>query len=314
VKRLFVIALVLSAYPTPANAAPIEPIAEPAAAPKGVSTTTPSPDLADTVVSDDFRVDSAGDGTIGATVGQPGATRSPGPVSISGRGPRCTHRPATYGEFPNVVDTNSGTVPDPNEQANRDVNGRTERGWVRVCPTGNNTGNNTESNSFYWAPANTDPATLIPDALADARTRLATPTPAINPDATAGGIVNLGMWLAVDDPGTTTARATLAGVWAQVTATISNITIDLGNGDTIHCDGIGTPIPDTALDSLDEGPCGYTYRQSSPDDDPYQLTITTNYNINWTTSNNQTGTLAPISRSITLDYDVDEIQTIGVSN
>ena len=122
------------------------------------------------------------------------------------------------------------------------------------------------------------------------------------------------MWLAVDDPGITTARAALAGVWAEVTAVASGTIIDFGNGDTITCDGLGTPIPESALDELDQGPCGYTYRQSSPDDDPYRLTITTTYAISWTTSAGSNGTLTPIGRSTTIDYDVDEIQTIGVSN
>ena len=258
-----------------------------------------------------FEFDSnADDGTIGAEVNQPGSSGVRGPVSVTGSSgaPRCTHRPATYGEYPNVVPDDSGVAPDPASQVNRDDNGQTETGWIRVCSGGGT------DDPFYWAPAAIDPVDLVPDALANARTQLTAPTPAINPDATAGGIVNLGMWLPIDDPGTTTARATLAGVWAQVTANVTSLEFDLGNGDTIGCDGLGTPIPDRALDSLDQGPCGYTYRQSSPDDDPYQLAITAIYDINWTTSSGATGTLANISRTVTLDYDVDEIQTIGVSN
>ncbi len=232
-----------------------------------------------------------------------------GPVSTSGGdAPRCTHSPATYGDYPNVVEANSGDVPDPASQVSRDNNGSAETGWVRNCPNGGGT------DPFYWAPAAIDPVDLLPDALADARSRLPTPTPAINPDASAGGIVNLGMWLAVDDPGITTARAALAGVWAEVTAIASGIVVDFGNGDTVACDGLGTPIPDSARDDLDQGPCGYTYRRSSPDDDPYQLTVTTTYAVSWTTSAGSSGTLAPIGRSTTIGYDVDEIQTIGISN
>ena len=260
-------------------------------------------------LGDDFRVDSSPGGTIGAEVNQPSRPGITGPTTISGTGnsPPCTHRPATYGEFPNVVPPDGG-IPNPNDQIIRDLpDGRSETGWIRNCPGGNN-------EPFYWAAAAIDPVDLIPSALARARSRLAAPTPAINPDAAAGGIVNLGMWLAVDDPGTTTARASLAGVWAQVTAQPTNITVDLGNGDTVTCADLGTPIPDDALDSLDEGPCGYTYRQSSPDDEPYQLTITTNHAITWSTSSGASGTLNPIARSATIDYDVDEIQTVGISN
>ena len=292
------------------SAPPVEqPAPAPTPDPKSSKDANDRPDAPDTTIGDNFRVESA-DGIIGAEVNQPGsAARTPGPVSISGTSaPRCTHRPATYGEFPNVVPADSVDIPDPASQVDRDNNGRTETGWVRTCGTG------TANNSFYWAPTNINAIDLIPNALANARTQLTAPTPAINPDATAGGIVNLGMWLAIDDPGTTTARAALANVWAQVTANVAGIQFDLGNGDTINCDGLGTPIPDRALDSLDQGPCGYTYPQSSPDDDPYQLTITTNYTITYTTSTGANGTLAPITRSITIDYDVDEIQTIGVSN
>jgi hypothetical protein len=268
-------------------------------------------ELPDTTTGDRFRVEAGGD-SIGATVGntgRPGRQGVIGPVSTSANGaPRCTHSPATYGEYPNVVDANSGEIPDPASQVSRDNNGRAETGWVRSCPNGGGT------DPFYWAPAAIDPVDLVPDALADARSRLPAPIPAINPDAAAGGIVNLGMWLAVDDPGITTARAALAGVWAEVTATATGIVIDFGNGDTTTCEGLGTPIPDSALDDLEQGPCGYTYRRSSPDDDPYRLTITTTYAINWTTSAGTNGTLTPIDRSTTIGYDVDEIQTIGISN
>jgi hypothetical protein len=295
----------LSGHARTVSASSPEPAPPPADA-KAANTQVESPSSPDTTTGDEFRVDSTDD-SIGATVVQDGRRGVAGPVSTSSTTtPRCTHRPATYGEFPNVVPPD-GSIPSPDDQINRESNGRADTGWIRECPGGG-------TEPFYWAPAAIDPVDLVPNALADTRRRLPAPTPAINPDASAGGIVNLGMWLAVDDPGTTTARAALAGVWAQVTATASNITVDFGNGDSITCDGLGTPIADTALDSLDQGPCGYTYRQSSPDDDPYRLTITTTYAIDWTTSNGQSGTLTPITRSVTLDYDVDEIQTIGVSN
>ena len=308
--RVGIVALLLASAPSIHADAQAPPEGETAPeTPKAPADFEPDTQLPDSTTGDRFRA-GAGNGTIGVNVNQPGsAPRTPGPVSISGTGaPRCTHRPATYGEYPNVVPADSVDIPDPAAQVSRDNNGRPETGWVRTCGTG------TANNSFYWAPTNINAIDLIPNALANARTQLTAPTPAINPDATAGGIVNLGMWLAIDDPGTTTARAALAGVWAQVTANVADIQFDLGNGDTINCDGLGTPIPDWALDSLDQGPCGYTYPQSSPDDNPYQLTITTNYTITYTTSTGANGTLAPISRSVTIDYDVDEIQTIGVSN
>lgn len=293
---------------TAASASAPEP-PPPSADTKSPNTLRPIPDAPDTTLGDGFRVDSSPDGTIGSEVDQPGRDGTNGPVSFTGTAAAapCTHRPATYGDYPNVVPPGGAGIPDPASQVSQDIaNGTTETGWVRECPG--------RGEAFYWAPAAIDPIDLVPDALANARTQLAAPLPNINPGAATGGIVNLGMWLAIDDPGTTIARASLAGVWAQVTATVSGITIDLGNGDTVECDGLGTPIPDSARNSLDQGPCGYTYRRSSPNDDPYQLTITTNHTVAWTTSNGASGTLTPIARSVSIDYDVDEIQTIGVSN
>ncbi len=298
--------LVSSSFTTSAATPEPEP---PPPDPRAPNTRPADPELGGTTTGDGFRTETTDD-SIGAEVFTPEHGGSNGPVSFSSpTRPRCTHRAATYGEYPNVVSADASVgIPDPAAQVNRDNNGRAETGWVRECAGGG------AQDPFYWAPAAIDPIDLVPNALANARTQLSAPDPAINPDANAGGIVNLGMWLAVNDPGTTTARASLANVWAQVDANVAGISVDLGNGDTVDCDGLGTPIPDWAWEEPEQGPCGYTYRASSPDDDPYQLTITTNYAVTYRTSNGQTGTLAPIARSATIDYDVDEIQTVGVSN
>ena len=65
------------------------------------------------------------------------------------------------------------------------------------------------------------------------------------------------------------------------------------------------------IDTTDEGPCGYTFRGSSADDAPYRMTITASYAIGWTTSDGRSGTLTTTDRSTAIDYDVDEIQTVG---
>lgn len=82
----------------------------------------------------------------------------------------------------------------------------------------------------------------------------------------------------------------------------------MGNGDVVTCDGTGVAIVDT--DTLDKGPCGYTYRASSPGDDAYTMTVTATWNVSYRSSAGSGG----VDRSISVDYDVDEIQTVGVSN
>ncbi len=272
------------------------------------------PNPPDTNTGDGFRVDSGG-GSIGVEISTGGSgagsgARTGGAVSFTGTGagtgsvspgPVCTHRAALYGDYPTVVPPGNPVTIDLAAQLFSDVGPNPRLGWIRSCAG---------TDDFYWTVL-IDPVDLVPDALARARSLLPAPQPNINPAADAGGIVNLGMWLAIDDPGSTTARATLANAWAEVTAQITSITVDFGNGDTVTCDGVGTPIPDTAWDSLDQGPCGYTYRESSPDDSPYDMTVTATHRVNWTTSDGRAGTLSPIDRRVTIAYDVDEVQTVG---
>ena len=85
----------------------------------------------------------------------------------------------------------------------------------------------------------------------------------------------------------------------------------MGNGDVVRCDGPGVAIVDT--DTLDEGPCGYTYRRSSPEDDPYTMSVTATWLVTYQSSAGS-GSAGSIDRTLSVDYDVDEIQTIGVSN
>jgi hypothetical protein len=308
----FVLAASIFYVGAPVGAGTAEPEqSEPAPEPKEPTRPAPSPDLPDSVVGDGFRVGPTGDGVIEAGVGRSGGGGVLGPVSVSvsGGGLGCGHRWATYGEFPVVVPEGSGGVPDPGGQVSRDrVGGGVERGWVRVCGGGEG------SNPFYWASADLDPSDLIPDALAGARAQLGVPVPDISPAVLVGGVVNLGMWLAVVDPGVVSVRASLADVWAQVDASVAGVSFGFGNGDSVVCGGLGTPIPGWALGEADQGPCGYTYRVSSPDDEPYRLTITVEYAVSYSTSSGAGGVLASIGRSVTVGYDVDEIQTIGISN
>jgi hypothetical protein len=304
-----VASLALLAVPASSAAATPPPAEQPAPVPgpKATKDANESPDLppSGVVVGSDGEA-----GVIEAGVGRSGGGGVLGPVLVSGGGGLgCGHRRATYGEFPVVVPEGSGGVPDPGGQVSRDrVGGGVERGWVRVCGGGEG------SNPFYWASADLDPSDLIPDALAGARAQLGVPVPDISPAVLVGGVVNLGMWLAVVDPGVVSVRASLADVWAQVDASVAGVSFGFGNGDSVVCGGLGTPIPGWALGEADQGPCGYTYRVSSPDDEPYELSITVEYAVSYSTSSGAGGVLASIGRSVTVGYDVDEIQTIGISN
>jgi hypothetical protein len=85
----------------------------------------------------------------------------------------------------------------------------------------------------------------------------------------------------------------------------------MGNGDVVRCDGPGVAIVDT--NDPGEGPCGYTYRRSSPDDDPYVLSVTATWQVSYVSSQGA-GNAGTVERTSSVDYDVDEIQTVGISN
>ena len=72
-----------------------------------------------------------------------------------------------------------------------------------------------------------------------------------------------------------------------------------------HVDG----VPITDLDTIEEGPCGYTYGESGA----YTLSATTTWLLPYTSSGGA-GSLAPMDRTSTFDYTVREIQTVGVDN
>jgi hypothetical protein len=182
--------------------------------------------------------------------------------------------------------------------------------WVRatrICRQGDVQ----VSSDISWQLIGDPDPRIVADVLRDRQAKdLPLPDPELNP--VGPGYVQLGMWLAVDDPGpeSVTASAT-AGSWVTVTAQISETRFDMGNGDVVVCDGVGEPIPGWQLDSVDEGPnCGYTYRRLN-DGEPYTITITTTWAVSFTSSRGTSGVLEPVTKTASFDYEVLEIQTVG---
>jgi hypothetical protein len=266
-----------------------------------LSTATPSQAAA--------RGDTAGGDTVIASASDRGAV-----YSIGGGGPVCTWVLNTRGDSGEVenasvttVVAGAGNVSD--QAAIVVINGVANFVYTVTCPG--------QASYERFVPVNLDADHLIAELTDVVRSRLQLPVPDINPTAESNGIVNLGLWLAVEpqtiDP--ITAQAGPA-VWITVTPTLTATTYDFGNGDQVTCEGTGIPIRDVHpdLDVIEQSPtCGYTYRQSSPEDDPYQLTITTTWELPYTSSDG-TGRIDPLDMNLTIDYDVDEIQTLGTNN
>jgi hypothetical protein len=181
--------------------------------------------------------------------------------------------------------------------------GRTEQVFARECPDG--------VGGFTWVDTSITIDDVIDDAVDRARRAVPAPTLDLSPPPEAGGIVNLGLWLALVGQDPVTVRAEAGSLWAEATVTLASTSWDMGNGDTVTCDGPGTPIVDT--DTLEQGPCGYTYRQSSPGRRSLHVMVTATWSVTYRSSAGS-GSVGSVDRTSSVDYDVDEIQTIGVSN
>ena len=162
---------------------------------------------------------------------------------------------------------------------------------------------------LVWVRRET-PLSLSRIALSDLRSRaLVTPEATLSPPHR--GIVNLETWLAVADPGPITVTAEVPGLSVTATAEIETTTWDMGNGDTVVCDGVGTPWTD-GTDPSTPAPCGYTYTARSTE--PLQVTATLTWRASWQASDGTTGDLGTVdSAAFATAYPVHEIQTIGVA-
>ncbi|MDX2379464.1 MAG: hypothetical protein QNM02_06870, partial [Acidimicrobiia bacterium] len=240
-----------------------------------------------------------GTDTIGVDVGDGGSSGGGGGGSGGTGGPRCSYTKAYIRELPD-----GHLSLDNDHPVTVEINGKLMTGYWKTCPG--------SARVLILIDEGVTVQDMIDEVRASIRRRVPQPVANINPAPEHGGFVNLGLWLAIDDPGPISAHAAAGFVSATATAQHVSTQFDFGNGDSVTCQGLGTPIeavhPD--LDTTDEGPCGYTYRQSSPDESPYQVTISSTYAVSYTSSGGS-GNLGTITTSRTYPYDVDEIQTIG---
>jgi hypothetical protein len=176
------------------------------------------------------------------------------------------------------------------------------------CPDG-------QAPGYFWVPP-----VNVGDLRADAYDRVARqlplPSTNISPDPATGALVNFGLWLAVDDPGAVSATAAVGPVWVTITATYGLSTWDMGTGEPFACEGLGTAIVD--LDTDEQGPCGFTYEQPSAPrftggGMAYEASVTGTWSITWVDYTGATGTLDSLQRTTPFDYQVREIQTVGVA-
>ncbi|HEV2071933.1 MAG TPA: hypothetical protein VGR26_19290 [Acidimicrobiales bacterium] len=166
-------------------------------------------------------------------------------------------------------------------------------------------------------PAGAAPAPAPVDVARSVLQEAPLPLPAVrtSPPPEIDQLVNLPLWMWLDNwaPVSVTAALPEAGASVTVTATPRSVTWDMGNGDRVVCTGPGTPyIPGAG--NQESPDCGYTYRRSSAGQSnlQYQVSATMTWDASWTAAGvDGGGSLGQVSRTTTFGVRVAEIQTIN---
>nr|WP_244311876.1 hypothetical protein [Micromonospora taraxaci] len=187
--------------------------------------------------------------------------------------------------------------------------------YVQTCNGGADVGNQTEvlldePPAGFGAPPN--PEELARRALASIKLL---PAPLkVAPRKNIGpGLVGLPVWLwanpGEDYFGPLTASATDRNVTVEITAAVSRIVWDMGNGEKITCHSAGTPYDPKNEDlagreSPDCGdPDGY------PKADEYTISATTHWTVTWR-GGGQTGEIPVTRRSGNVQIQINELQVV----
>jgi hypothetical protein len=182
--------------------------------------------------------------------------------------------------------------------------------YRRTCDLGN--GNT--SGSIIWIADGVDPEQLA--AQAEDRAPIPAPSIRMNPDAGDGSVVHVPTWLWIDGSQwvPVSAQASAGGVTVTATAAPQSVTWDMGNGDTVVCQGPGTPYDASRPASDQTTDCSYTYERSSASqpDGTYLVTATVSWNVTWTIVGAPGGGgLGASPRSESVAIPVAEIQALN---
>jgi hypothetical protein len=153
-------------------------------------------------------------------------------------------------------------------------------------------------------------ALLAQFALAD----LALPAPLIGMSPEGDHVTQLPSWLWIDRGqwGARDRTATAGPVSATVTARPVRVEWNMGNGDTVMCDGPGRVYEARFAGRPEATHCRYTYRHSSATrrGAAYDVTATVVWRASWTGSDGDGGGLGQLTSQTTVPVRVGEVQAL----
>lgn len=166
------------------------------------------------------------------------------------------------------------------------------------------------------APVVVDPAALAQEALQ--RVPLAAPDIKMAPDPSIPQLVNLPtfLWIPAGQWQPQAASASAGAVTSTVTATPKRVVWDMGQGDTVTCDGPGEPYVPSLPDDAQPSDCKFTYPASSAraPDKTFTVTATVEWGVTWSASGAPGGGDLGISRRTSATtVRVAEIQVLNTA-
>ena len=149
------------------------------------------------------------------------------------------------------------------------------------------------------------------------QTVLPAPSVGLSPAPPVMQLVNLPVFLWIDAGQWVpqSASASAGGVTSTVTATPRRVVWDMGNGDSVVCEGPGVPYVPRVPDEEQNADCSYTYRRSSArePDEAFTITTTLEWDVAWVAVGAPGGgSLGTARRSTSTVVQVGEIQVLNV--
>jgi hypothetical protein len=160
---------------------------------------------------------------------------------------------------------------------------------------------------WIWLPGKpdtvvVDPVTLAYQAIAEMQ--LAPPLVKSAPGVGQVGLVNMPVWLWVGKTentwGPIVRSASVPGLSVTATARVKAVNWSLGDGNTIRCEGAGTPY-DKSMGVKDSPDCGHRYKKTSRELPKcvYPVTATALWDITWQSTLGDTGQISMTQQAAT---------------
>ena len=144
----------------------------------------------------------------------------------------------------------------------------------------------------------------------------------MNPPANREQLVNLTTFLWIDQAQwrRVSASASAGGVTVVATAVPEQVVWDMGNGESVTCDGPGIPYDPSKSDVDQPDSCRFLYRSSSAGEPngTFTITATTSWRVSWTATGlpggqATAGNLGVVTRSSSVPVRVAEAEATNTN-